>query len=87
MTSDSLVTCHWVPSCIEMILGGGKGSNFNFVDFEKIFGQKWAPRISNRAHISQNLSGQKIVQFSEMTPPLHGRSPKMQISHFLVSLK
>ena len=65
-----------------MILGGGKGSNFNFVDFEKIFGQKWAPRIRNRAHISQNLSGQKIVQFSEMTPPLHGRSPKMQISHF-----
>ena len=71
-----------------MILGGGgKGSNFNFVDFEENFDQKWAPRIRNRAHISQNLSGQKIVQFSEMTPPLHGLSPKMQISHFLVSLK
>ena len=40
---------------------------------------KWAPRISNRAHISQNLSGQKIVQFSRLTPPLHGRSPKTQI--------
>ena len=78
-----------------MILGGGKGSNFNFVDFEKNFGQKWAPRIRNRAHISQNLSGHKsqLSIFSEMTPLLHVlvfgalqpvKGP--QISKFLISL-
>ena len=53
--------------------------NFTKPDFEENFSRKWAPRIRNRAHISQNLSGQKIVQFSRLTPPLHGRSPKMQI--------
>ena len=41
------------------------------------FGRKWAPRISDRAHIFKNLSGQKIVQFSRLTPPLSGRIPEM----------
>ena len=64
---------------IEIDVGGGGRVNFTKPDFEENFSRKWAPRIRNRAHISQNLSGQKIVQFSRLTPPLHGRSPKMQI--------